>query len=156
MTESPRRPVVGVSTLIRRDGQVLLVRRANPPLADVWAFPGGRVEFGERLAEAAAREVREETALTVTITGAIDHADIILRDDAGAPERHFVLIVFAGEWVAGEPLAGDDAADALWVPESDLHRFAKTPDTERILARVLAERPVDGRAPQPAPGAPTR
>lgn len=149
MSDSPRRPVIGVSTLVRRDGCVLLVKRGNAPLADVWAFPGGRVEFGERLAEAAAREVEEETGLRVTIAGAIDQAEIILRDADGAPERHYVLIVFAGDWVSGEPVAGDDAADALWVPESDLHRFPKTPDTERILARVLAERPVDDAAPQP-------
>lgn len=153
MTESPRRPVVGVSTLVRHAGRVLLVLRRNAPLADVWAFPGGRVEFGERLADAAAREVREETGVTVAVAGTIDFADIILRDPAGTVERHFVLIVFEGAWVEGEPLAGDDAADALWVPESDLHRFPKTPDTERILARILAEPPAGGHAPQPAPDA---
>lgn len=145
-------PVLGVSTLVRRNGAVLLVRRGQAPLADIWALPGGRVEFGEALAAAAAREVLEETAVTVTITGPIDHAEIVLRDDSGAPSRHYVLIVFAARWDAGEPVAGDDAAEALWVPEADLPRFAKTPDTERILARILAEPAALGAAPPLRPG----
>ncbi len=154
MTDARNYPVLGVSTLIRRDGKVLLVRRGQPPLADVWAFPGGRVEFGEALATAAAREVLEETAVSVTITGAIDHAEIVLRDESGVPARHYVLIIFAGRWEAGEPVAGDDAAEALWVAEADLPSFAKTPDTERILTRILAESAVDGAAPHPHPGSP--
>jgi ADP-ribose pyrophosphatase YjhB (NUDIX family) len=137
MTASPKRPVLGVSTLVRRAGAVLLVRRGNPPARDIWAFPGGRVEFGESLAAAAAREVLEETAVSVRIDGPIDHAEIVMRNDAGEPERHYVLIVFAGTWVAGEPVAGDDAAEARWVEPADFGRFQKTPDTDRILARVL-------------------
>ncbi len=139
MADAPKYPVLGVSTLVRRDGAVLLVRRGQAPLADVWAFPGGRVEFGETLATAAAREVLEETGVAVTITGAIDQAEILLRDESGAVARHYVLVVFAARWDAGEPVAGDDAAEARWVADADLSAFAKTPDTERILLRVLTE-----------------
>jgi ADP-ribose pyrophosphatase YjhB (NUDIX family) len=138
MTALPNRPVLGVSTLVRRGGAVLLVRRGNPPARDIWAFPGGRVEFGESLAAAAAREVMEETAVTVAIDGPIDQAEIVMRNEAGEAERHYVLIVFAGTWIAGEPVAGDDAAEARWVEASDLGAFQKTPDTDRILTRVLA------------------
>ena len=135
---SLNRPALGVSTLVRRGDSVLLVRRGQPPAEGMWAFPGGKVEFGESLVDAAAREVREETGLTVAITGGpIDHAEIMMRDAAGRIERHFVLLVFTGEWLGGEPVAGDDAADARWVPREDLDRFAKTPDTERILARMF-------------------
>ncbi len=132
-----RRPILGVSTLVRRGDSVLLVRRGEPPMRDIWAFPGGRVEFGESLAAAAAREVMEETAITVDVDGAIDQAEILIRNDAGAVERHYVLIVFAGTWLAGEPVAGDDAAEARWVDVADLAQFQKTPDTDRILARVM-------------------
>lgn len=130
-------PVLGVSTLVRRGGGVLLVRRGERPLRDMWAFPGGRVEFGESLAAAAAREVMEETGITVGIDGPIDQAEIFIRNEAGAVERHYVLIVFAGTWQAGEPVAGDDAAEARWVDAGDLSRFPKTPDTDRILARFM-------------------
>lgn len=152
MTESPRRPVVGVAPSCPPCRPRTPGPSAGSPLADVWAFPGGRVEFGERLADAAAREVREETGVTVAVAGTIDFANIILRDPAGIVERHFVLIVFEGAWVEGEPIAGDDAADALWVPESDAVRFQN--------ARYRAHpspypRGTAGRRPpaQPAPDA---
>ncbi len=144
---SPNRPVLGVSTLVRRGESVLLVRRGKAPLRDIWAFPGGSVEFGESLAEAAAREVLEETGLTVAIGEPIDHAEIILRDEAGIAQRHYVLVVFAGTWQAGEPVAGDDAAEARWVEFADLHRFQKTPDTERIIHRFLKSGPADPSSP---------
>ena len=146
LSPETRRPLLGVSTFVRRDESVLLVRRGKPPLRDTWAFPGGLVEFGELLADAAAREVLEETGLTVAIGEAIDHAEIILRDEFGAAERHYVLIVFAGTWQAGEPVAGDDAAEARWVAASHLPRFPKTPDTERIINRFL-ESGLAGRNP---------
>ncbi len=147
-TMSPNRPALGVSTLVRRGDSVLLVRRGKPPLRDIWAFPGGLVEFGELLAAAAAREVLEETGITVTIDdGPIDHAEIVLRDAAGAPDRHYVLFVFAGTWTSGEPVAGDDAAEAQWVAAADLAGFPKTPDTDRILVRVLGSATPDGSGP---------
>lgn len=141
MSDANKYPVLGVSALVRRERQVLLVRRGRPPLAEMWAFPGGKVEFGETMQAAVAREVMEETGLTVSVVAPIDQAEIVLRDESGEPTRHFVLIVFAARWIAGEPVAGDDAADALWVDENDLSQFVKTPDTERILARILADRP---------------
>ena len=149
---SPNLPILGVSTLVRRGDSVLLVRRGKPPLSDIWAFPGGGVEFGESLAAAAAREVIEETGITVRIDGPIDHAEIVLRNDAGDVERHYVLIVFAGAWLTGEPVAGDDAAEALWVDAADLARFQKTPDTDRILARIIGYAGPPGSVPPSSKG----
>jgi ADP-ribose pyrophosphatase YjhB (NUDIX family) len=151
-TAYPNRPILGVSTLVRRGDSALLVRRGKPPLSDVWALPGGRVEFGESLADAAAREVMEETGITVAIDGPIDQAEILLRNDAGAVERHYVLIVFAGAWVSGEPVAGDDAAEARWVDAADLARFQKTPDTDRILARIMGNARPPGSVPRSSTG----
>jgi len=150
--ESPKRPVLGVSTLVRRGDGVLLVRRGMAPLRDVWAFPGGRVEFGESLAAAAAREVMEETGITVAIDGPIDQAEILIRSDSGAVDGHYVLIVFAGAWRAGEPVAGDDAAEACWVDIGDLPRFQKTPDTDRILARFMGHATSPGSNPPSSTG----
>ena len=144
-----QRPLLGASTFVRRGESVLLVRRGKAPLRDTWAFPGGLVEFGESLAEAAAREVLEETGMTVAIGEAIDRAEIILRDESGAAVRHYVRGVFAGAGRAGVRVAGDDAAEARWVELGDLPRFPKTPDTERIILRFL-EGPLAGR-PHPSP-----
>jgi 8-oxo-dGTP diphosphatase len=133
--ERYQRPLLGVSTLVARGDGVLLVRRGKPPLHGLWAFPGGLVEFGESLAQAAAREVLEETGISVEIIEAIDRAEIVLRDRADKPLRHYVLIVFSGCFVAGEPRAGDDAAEVRWVAAADFPAFPKTPDTDRILTK---------------------
>src|SRR6476646_8960366 len=107
----PDRPHLGVSVAVWRGGEVLLVKRGRAPFAGLWSFPGGGVELGERLEEAARREVREETGIDVAIVRQIDQAEIIARDENGRIERHYVLIVFAARLVGGELDAGDDAAE---------------------------------------------
>jgi ADP-ribose pyrophosphatase YjhB (NUDIX family) len=129
------RPILGVSTLVRHRGRILLVKRSRPPLAGYWALPGGRVEAGEALAAAAAREVREETGLTIHDMRQVDIVEIIRRDDAGGVEGHFVLVVFRAEFQSGVPTAGDDAAEALWVPAADLPALRLTDDTKRMIAK---------------------
>jgi len=137
MTRDPRhypdRPVLAVSVAMWTGSRVLLVRRARPPLAALWSFPGGVVEVGERLKEAAAREVREETGLEVEIDEAIERAEVIRHDADGRVERHYVIIVFAGRYISGTALAGDDADAVRWVDMSELANYELTPDTARIL-----------------------
>jgi 8-oxo-dGTP diphosphatase len=124
----PKRPVVGVSALVRRDGQVLLVRRGRPPSAGLWSLPGGKVEFGERLEAAAIREIREETGIAIDRLQRIDMAEII-----GMPDWHAVLVVFSGRYVAGDAVAGDDAAEARWVDRDGLTGLALTADSRRVI-----------------------
>lgn len=137
MTRDPRlypeRPLLAVSVALWSGNRALLVRRARPPLASIWSFPGGVVEIGERLDEAAAREVLEETGLQVEIAEAFDQAEVIRRDGNGKVERHYVIVVFAGRYISGEVQAGDDADAARWVGLSELSDYELTPDTERIL-----------------------
>ena len=132
----PDRTIIGVSVAVRHDGAVLLIKRGRPPYAGVWAFPGGRLEVGERLAEAARREVREEANIEVEIEAQIDTAEIIRRDETGRVEGHYVLAVFAGRYVSGTIRAGDDAAEARWVMPGDLGSLILTEDTARILAAI--------------------
>lgn len=129
----PERPLLAVSVALWSGTQALLVRRVRPPLAPIWSFPGGIVEIGERLEEAAAREVREETGLHVEIAEAFDRAEIIRRDESGKIERHYVIVVFAGRYVSGEAEAGGDADAVQWVDLSELSDYELTTDTARIL-----------------------
>ncbi len=128
-----QRPLLGVSALVRRDGEVLLVRRGRPPAAGLWSLPGGKVEFGERLEAAAIREIGEETGIAIDRLEQIDMAEIMLRDAAGAVDWHAVLVVFAGRCVAGAVRAGDDAAEARWVGGAELARLDLTEDTRRVI-----------------------
>jgi 8-oxo-dGTP diphosphatase len=99
----PARPILAVSAAIIRDGKVLIVRRARPPAQGIYTLPGGGVEVGETLEEAVAREVREETALTVESVALAGYREAIARDTQGRVERHFVILSFAALWIAGEP-----------------------------------------------------
>ncbi len=129
----PARPLVGVSVLVEKDGKVLLVRRGRPPLAGLWSLPGGRVELGERLEAAAIREIFEETGVTVADLVRIDLAEIVVTDAGGSVESHIVLIVFTGRYAGGTVAAGDDAAEARWVPPGELAGLDLTEDTRRVI-----------------------
>lgn len=118
----PSRPVVGVLAVVWRDDKVLLVRRANPPQSGCWGFPGGGVELSETLAQAAQRELVEETGVIATGGQPVTAIDVIepsvaagtAAGDRARPRYHYVLVAVALDWQAGEPMAGDDALDAAW------------------------------------------
>lgn len=122
------RPSLGVSVGIWRDDRVLLVRRGTQPFKDRWTFPGGRVEWGETLAEAARRETLEETGLVI-IDPVFSHVLEIVGppDVSGRAAWHAVLAVHAAVSPGGDPVAGDDAADARFVGVGELPDLVTTP-----------------------------
>lgn len=109
------RPIPATIAAVIRDNQVLLVRRANPPDAGRWGFPGGKIEHGETLFEAATRELAEETGISGEPLRVFTAVDALDHDDAGHLRQHFILIAVLFRWTAGEPVAGDDALEARWV-----------------------------------------
>jgi 8-oxo-dGTP diphosphatase len=117
--ELPTYPVVAVGAIVQRDGALLLVQRAREPARGKWSVPGGRVQFGEALAEAVVREVREETGLAVRVERFAGWAEG--TGSAPAPYHHVILDFFVTEAEPGAPAhAGDDASDLRWVPMSEL------------------------------------
>lgn len=139
----PDRPIVGVGVVVLRGDDVLLIRRAKPPVSDNWSIPGGAQEIGETVREAARREVAEETGIEIEIAGLIDVVDGITRDDGGRAKFHYTLVDFAALWRSGEARAASDAAAARW---AGLHEIAEIPlwdETRRIIAR--AAEMTDGR-----------
>lgn len=119
-TSVPARPIPATIAVVLRDDQVLLVRRANPPDAGRWGFPGGKIERGETIAAAAVRELLEETAVRAEAQDVLTAVDAFDHDDSGALRRHFILIAVACRWISGEPVAGDDALEAGWFTVADL------------------------------------
>jgi ADP-ribose pyrophosphatase YjhB (NUDIX family) len=130
-------PKVAVGAIVlehRGDGPfVLLVQRANPPLAARWSLPGGRVERGEKLADALRREVREETGLEVKIGVLVEVVELI---DEGF---HYVILDYACERTSGELRAGDDAHRVEMVSVFDLAEYGVTSDVLRVVSRALAD-----------------
>lgn len=121
-------PCVGVVCL--KGDEVLLIRRGRPPRQGEWSLPGGRIEPGERAVDAGLRELREETGVEARIVGLLDVVDGVFPE-AG---RHYVLIDYVAEWIAGEPVAGDDAADAAFVAVAEALRRVAWAETRRVIA----------------------
>ena len=128
-----------------RGDSVLLIRRGAPPLAGAWSLPGGRIEWGERAADAALRELHEETGCSAELVGLIDVVDAVFAqrsEPSDSPWGHYVLIDYAARWVAGEPKAGDDARDARFFSAGEFARLGLWSETTRIIeaARLMVNR----------------
>lgn len=123
-----------------RNDQVLLVKRGKPPLEGRWSLPGGRIEWGERVTDAALRELREETGCEAEIAGLVDVVDALLASTNApdAPWGHYVLIDYAARWRAGEPVAGDDAIDARFFSQHELANLGLWAETLRIIEKARA------------------
>ncbi|MES0880056.1 NUDIX hydrolase [Roseibium sp. SCP14] len=133
----PAVPRVGVSVLCHRDGHALMVKRSKPPFKDHWSLPGGVVELGETLIEAAERELLEETGVTASLAAPVETFDSIQRDEDDKVVTHFVLTIFSGEYVSGEAIAGDDAAAIEWVHPDETDNRPTTPGTPERIRRHL-------------------
>ena len=136
----PERPFLAASVAVLRDGKVLLAARANPPAAHVFSLPGGVVEPGETLAEAALRELREEVGVEAEMLGFIAPVEVIERDEADAVRRHFVVCAHAARWRAGEPTIGAEALELLWLGEDEIASLGTEgrPAATRGLGPILA------------------
>lgn len=132
----PLRPLLAASLACFRDGAVLLARRGRPPSKSVWSLPGGAVELGETAAEAAAREMLEETGVGAKVVGLIDVIDVIMRDEAGRVERQVAIAAFAGRWLSGEPTPGEEAEAVAWVSPKDIEAYETTAGLAAIVRRA--------------------
>jgi len=139
---APRSPAPAVGVVCLRGDEVLLVKRGTPPLEDQWSLPGGRIEWGERAADAALRELMEETACRAELIGLIDVVDAVLaRREGGEAWGHYVLIDYVARWTEGVPRAGDDARDARFFSPAEIEALGLWSETLRIIAaaRVMAQ-----------------
>lgn len=133
------RPVAATIAAVVHEDRILLVRRANPPDAGCWGFPGGKIETGETIEFAAVRELLEETGVhgeAIQVFAAVDAFD---RSKTGKLRQHFVLIVVLCKWMSGEPVAGDDALEAKWfyLDELDDADLALSLDVVKVARQAM-------------------
>jgi len=124
-----------VGAVVRRGDDLLLIRRGRGTAVGQWSIPGGRVEFGEGLKAAVAREVQEETGLEVRVGRFLGWAERMGDDPA---PYHYVILDFAAEPVdpAAVPRAGDDADDVAWVPTKAIETYPLVAGLAEFLRRA--------------------
>ncbi len=123
------------AAIFRDDGQLLIGLRGKNPSRVVWSLPGGHIEAGETAGNAALREIREETGIEAELLGLVDINDVILRRPDGSLQAHYLLTIFYGRWLAGEPVPDDDCLEARFCNISEI-RALKTTDRLMHFATV--------------------
>jgi 8-oxo-dGTP diphosphatase len=138
--EYPARPIIGVGTVVWHGDRVLLVQRGRPPRQGQWSLPGGAQQLGESLADAARREILEETGVTVDLGDVIATVDSIERDQDGRVRYHYTLIDFTAEAQSSALVPGDDALDARWFERHEIEVLGLWAETLRIIELARARR----------------
>ena len=137
--QDPIWPRGAASAAIFRGHEVLLIERGKGgPLKGLWSLPGGRIEPGERVRAAALREVHEETGIVAELAGLLDVHEVIRHDPAGQLVSHYLLAIFYGRWISGEPVAGDDAAAAAFVARDAIDKLPMTDGAPDLVRRAWA------------------
>jgi ADP-ribose pyrophosphatase YjhB (NUDIX family) len=123
--EYPRQPIVGVGVVIVESGMLVLVKRGAEPALGKWSFPGGAVELGETVRDAAVREAREECGLEVELVDRVpmDAYDILTLDKNGRLRYHYVLLQFLAKPKCGALEPKSDVTDARWVPLNEAENY---------------------------------
>ncbi len=134
--EFPDHPMVGVGGVVIHRGRVLLIRRGGEPLKGEWSLPGGLVELGEELAEAARRELKEETGLDVEPLEILTVFDRIFREGRRV-RYHFVIVDFACRLKGGRLAPASDVLDARWVRREDLPQYHLTEKATSVALQAF-------------------
>ena len=132
----PQQPVIAVGAVVVHKNRILLIRRGKEPARGEWAIPGGRVELGETMQEAATRETMEETGISIRPGKLVYYFETIQPDADGSIRFHYAIFDFMAEYLAGEPNANDDAQDARWVSASDAQVYNLNIKTRDLLNQM--------------------
>jgi ADP-ribose pyrophosphatase YjhB (NUDIX family) len=142
--EYPDYPRIGVGAVVLHEGRVLMVRRGGQPSSGRWSLPGGLVELGETIAEAARREIAEECGCVIRLVGVAGVVDRIVHDDEGRVRYHYVLVDYLAYPESGEITAGSDAAEACWFEIDRVHELEVTEGVVDMIRRAIALATEDG------------
>ena len=140
----PVRPHIGIGVMMVRDineiPHLLLIKRKYNPDAGYWSIPGGHLDLGEKVQDAAIREAHEETGFKTKVTKLAGIINKIMYDNNGNIEYHYVLINYFIKQIEGDPnqppIAADDALDAKFVPFNELKNYQLTESLIELLKQL--------------------
>ena len=135
--EYPDHPFVGVGALVHMEGKVLFVRRAREPNLGKWVIPGGIVELGEQLEEAALREVKEELGFEGRIDGVLGLANEVVLDENKRVQYHYVLIDFLVSPNRKGVVLNEESSSYGWFAPESVERLDSTPNTKKMVRKYL-------------------
>lgn len=131
----PSVPIVGVGAAVFRESEVLLIKRAKPPIQNVWTLPGGRVLENETLLEGARREILEECNINIHVRDLIDIFEYIQKDKNGKTVFHYLVFDFLAIYKSGKTEARSDAIDAIWIRVDRLNDYTVTEKAREIILK---------------------
>ena len=120
-----------------RGGKALIIKRAHEPRKGEWSLPGGLLELGESLQDAARREIKEETGLDIEVGPVIETFDRVHRDDHGKVRYHFVIVDFVCSSMDGDAVPGSDADGVAWVSADDIDEYHVNDHAKAVILRGL-------------------
>ena len=129
----PANPIAAAGAIVLRESQILLIMRTKEPGAGKWSIPGGKIEIGETLFEAAKREVLEETGISVKINKAVNTYDSIVRDEQGKIKYHYFLVYCTAGYIEGEPQISDESSEVVWTELDDVDGLDMNPVLKKII-----------------------
>ena len=135
----PQKPLVGVGVVVFNENrQVVLVKRGNEPSQGLWAIPGGNVELGEQVRETAIREVKEECNIDIELMDLLGVVDLILKDENGRVQYHYILIDYLAQYTRGNIKAQSDISDIGWFYQHELQQLDIPEVTLKVLEKAFA------------------
>lgn len=135
--EYPERPIVAVGVAVCRKGCVLIVQRGRAPSKGVWTVPGGAVDLGETMRQAAAREVQEECGIEVEVGEVVGILDNVVRDEQARIRYHYAIIDFAARHTSGELRPNDELMDAAWITPAEFDAYGVPAKAREVLLNAL-------------------
>ena len=135
--EYPAQPIVAVGAAVCHRGRVLIVRRGRAPSKGVWTVPGGAVDLGETMAQAAAREVKEECDVEIEVGEVVGTLDNIIRDEQGRVRYHYAIVDFAARYVSGDLNPNDELMCATWITPDQFDDYGVPAKARQVLLNAL-------------------
>ena len=135
--EYPKRPIASVAACVFKGNRVLVIKRATPPSQGLWSVPGGMVELGETIQEAAKRELNEECGIEIKVDKVFNVENLIIPDEKGRIQFHYVITYFVAYYVSGEAHPGSDALDVHWARRQELSNLNMNPIVRKNMLEAF-------------------